>query len=253
MRFAGRDVPLVRILDCMVELQTLLEMRQALPLSFSSDGRHLLVGSTAPGTQQLFAVPVEGGEMQQLTDYDEPVGRKVLPDGQLWWGSTRAATSARSSTSTVSRSSSDPSVHPPHGARGGAVLLAYTTRRRNGIDFDVVVRDLASGEERTIEIGGGVAVAAISPGGRPSSRSASETEAATRISVFARAEAGAFRRTWRRTTSREVPHAGVAPRLLAWATSAGRATMAILRRQARRCRHVEIECAADPPGSICWC
>ena len=58
-------------------------MRQALPLSFSSDGRHLLVGSTAPGTQQLFAVPVEGGEMQQLTHYDEPVSGQFLPDGRL--------------------------------------------------------------------------------------------------------------------------------------------------------------------------
>ncbi len=45
-------------------------------------------------------------------------------------------------------------------------LFAYSTNRRNGRDFDVVVRDFASGDERVFELGGYVGVDSISPDGR---------------------------------------------------------------------------------------
>ena len=41
----------------MVELRALLEMRQAVPLSFSPDGARLLVASNLPGTHQLYELP----------------------------------------------------------------------------------------------------------------------------------------------------------------------------------------------------
>jgi dipeptidyl aminopeptidase/acylaminoacyl peptidase len=53
----------------------------------------------------------------------------------------------------------------PHVSHDGT-LLAYTTNRRNGVDFDVVVRELASGEEQSFELGGYVGVDSISPDGR---------------------------------------------------------------------------------------
>ena len=67
----------------MKDLRALLEMRQASPLSFSDDGRVLLVGSDVPGTRQLYAVPARGGEPQQLTRFDEPVAGQYLPDGRI--------------------------------------------------------------------------------------------------------------------------------------------------------------------------
>jgi hypothetical protein len=45
----------------MVELLALLEMRQAVPLSFSPDGERLLIASNLPGTHQLYELPVRGG------------------------------------------------------------------------------------------------------------------------------------------------------------------------------------------------
>jgi dipeptidyl aminopeptidase/acylaminoacyl peptidase len=45
-------------------------------------------------------------------------------------------------------------------------LLAYSTNRRNGRDFDIVVRELASGGEKAFEIGGYVLVDSVSPDGR---------------------------------------------------------------------------------------
>src|SRR5204863_7731531 len=50
--------------------------------------------------------------------------------------------------------------------RTARTLLAYATNRRNGVDFDVVARDLGSGEERTFELGGHCSVEAVSPDGR---------------------------------------------------------------------------------------
>ncbi len=44
--------------------------------------------------------------------------------------------------------------------------LAYTTNRRNGRDFDVIVREMESGEEQSFEFGGYVGVDSISPDGR---------------------------------------------------------------------------------------
>jgi dipeptidyl aminopeptidase/acylaminoacyl peptidase len=52
--------------------------------------------------------------------------------------------------------------HFSHDAR----LLAYATNRRNGRDFDIVVRELETGAERSFEIGGYALVDSISPNGR---------------------------------------------------------------------------------------
>src|SRR6476469_9322865 len=64
-------------------LHELLELRQAYPLSWSPDGSTLLVACVLPGTKQLFAVSADGGEMDQLTDYAEPVSGFYLPDGRI--------------------------------------------------------------------------------------------------------------------------------------------------------------------------
>ena len=146
----------------MLELRTLLEMRQTTPLAFSRDGATLLVGSDLPGTRQLFLANVGGGGLAQLTDFSEPVTGRLLPDGRILLeidenGNERtqlylldAEPGAELEPLVV-----DPRfIHnSPHVSRDGA-LLAYTTNRRNGIDFDVVVRRLVSGEERTFEVAG---------------------------------------------------------------------------------------------------
>ena len=54
----------------------------------------------------------------------------------------------------------------PQQSRDGS-LLAYACNRRNGLDFDVFVRDLSTGDERTIFAPGGMTVpTGFSPDGR---------------------------------------------------------------------------------------
>ncbi|MGZ4334339.1 MAG: prolyl oligopeptidase family serine peptidase [Gaiellaceae bacterium] len=159
----------------MEDLQALLEMRQASPLSFSHDGSLLLVGSDVPGTRQLYTVPARGGgELLQLTRFDEPVGGQFLPDGRILLemdsgGNERTQLYL---VAAVPGASPEPLVvderfihSSPHIGREGT-LLAYATNRRNGTDFDIVARDLRTGEEQTFELGGWCDVAAISPDGR---------------------------------------------------------------------------------------
>jgi dipeptidyl aminopeptidase/acylaminoacyl peptidase len=125
------------------------------------------VASDLSGTRQLYRLPAAGGELEQLTSYAEPVEGQLLPDDRLLLeidegGNERGLLYLESEALVV-----DPRyIHrSPHVSQDGS-LLAYSTNRRNGRDFDIVVRRLESGEERTFELGGMCANGDISPDGR---------------------------------------------------------------------------------------
>jgi dipeptidyl aminopeptidase/acylaminoacyl peptidase len=148
-------------------LRQLLALPQAYPLSWSPDGATLLVASDIPGTRQLFSLPAQGGEMEQLTDYAEPVSGFYLPDGRVLLeidesGNERTQLHILGEGTLVS----DPRFNhwTPHISKDGR-RLAYTTNRRNGRDFDIVVREFGSGDEKAFEIGGYIGVDSISPDG----------------------------------------------------------------------------------------
>jgi dipeptidyl aminopeptidase/acylaminoacyl peptidase len=149
------------------DLRTLLELPQAYPRSWSSDGSWLLVACDLSGTRQLYRLPVDSGELEQLTSFAEPVDGQLLPDDRLLLeidagGNERGQLHLAGEPLVV-----DPRfIHrTPHVSRDGK-LLAYSTNRRNGLDFDIVVRLLESGEERSFELGGWCASGEISPDGR---------------------------------------------------------------------------------------
>ncbi len=149
----------------MNDLRSLLEMRQAVPLSFSDDGAHLLVASNVPGTHQLYALPSRGGELEQLTDFAEPVSGFFLPDGRVLveidaGGNERTQLYVLDEGALEELVVDSQFIHrTPH---VGGDVLAYSTNRRNGVDFDIVARDLRSGEERVFEIGGNCSVESVS-------------------------------------------------------------------------------------------
>jgi dipeptidyl aminopeptidase/acylaminoacyl peptidase len=154
----------------MVELRALLEMRQAVPLSFSPDGERLLVASNIPGTHQLYELPVGGGELRQLTDLAEPVAGQYLPDGRILvemdeGGNERTQLYVLRDDGSLEPLVVDPRfIHQtPHAA---GRTLAYATNRSNGVDFEIVARDLESGAERTFDLSGYLSVEAVSPDGR---------------------------------------------------------------------------------------
>jgi dipeptidyl aminopeptidase/acylaminoacyl peptidase len=153
----------------MTDLRGLLEMRQAVPLSFSEDGARLLVASNVPGTHQLYELPSRGGTLDQLTDLAEPVSGFYLPDGRVLveidtGGNERTQLYVLDGDGALEELVVDPRfIHRTPRAAGD--VLAYSTNRRNGVDFDIVARDLRSGEERVFELGGNCSVESVSPDG----------------------------------------------------------------------------------------
>jgi dipeptidyl aminopeptidase/acylaminoacyl peptidase len=152
----------------MADLRSLLEMRQAVPLSFSDDGSWLLVASNIPGTHQLYALPAGGGELEQLTDSAEPVSGFFLPDGRVLV-EIDAGGNERTQLHVLDTEKLEPLVVDPRFIHRtphvGGDVLAYSTNRRNGVDFDIVARNLSSGEESVFEIGGNCSVESVSPDG----------------------------------------------------------------------------------------
>lgn len=158
----------------MPSLRALLEMRVAAPAGVADDGETLLVGSNLTGTMQLYRLPRQGGELEQLTDFREPVSGLFVPGRarillQMDEGGNErhqlylldAAPGAAPEPVVVEP---DYLHRSPACSRDGR-LLAYATNRRNGTDFDLVLRDLDSGEERVVFGGGSCDAAGFAPDG----------------------------------------------------------------------------------------
>ena len=154
----------------MGSLAELLSLRAAFPLDVSADGETLLVGCDEPGTTQLYLL--ERGELRRLTDFAEPVDGQLLPDGRVLLSMDAAGNERAQLYLLEDGHESEPLVvepdfihWTPQLSRDGT-LLAYASNRANGRDFDVYVRELATGEERRIFGGGWCEVAGFSPDAR---------------------------------------------------------------------------------------
>jgi dipeptidyl aminopeptidase/acylaminoacyl peptidase len=154
------------------DLRSLLELPQAWPLAFAPDGGSLLLASDQTGIRQLFLSRLDGGPLQQLTDSPEPVDGTLLPDGRVLLlvdegGNERTQLYVLDEDGEPQPLVVDPRFNhwAPVASRDGS-LLAYATNRGNGRDFEVVVRRLESGEERTFDLRGYLDVHGFSPDGR---------------------------------------------------------------------------------------
>ena len=214
-------------------------MRQATPLSFSPDGKELLVASNLPGTTQLFVLP----GMRQVTFDEEAVTGQFLPDGRIL-----VERDAGGNERTQLYVGDEPLVvdlrfkhDTPHAA---GRTLAYSTNRRNGVHFDVVARDLESGEERTFEFEGYVAVAAISPDGRRVVADRAGERSGDNDLYLCDVGTGEITLM----TPHEEPAEYATPVFrgdeLVWASNVGRDTLAVGGIESRW----DLTCAADPAG-----
>jgi dipeptidyl aminopeptidase/acylaminoacyl peptidase len=160
-----------------LSLRELLEARSAVPVDISPDGASVLVLSNLTGTMQLHLARSAGGELVRLTDLEEPVATaRFSPDGRRIVVVHDEGGNERYQLSLLApepRAPLEPLVHDPEHMHLGprfspdGSLLAYACNRRNGTDFDVFVRDLGSGEERTVfALGSMCAPTAFSPDGR---------------------------------------------------------------------------------------
>jgi dipeptidyl aminopeptidase/acylaminoacyl peptidase len=153
----------------------LLEARSAVLADVAPDGVEVLLRSDDTGSMQIYRLPLQDGEPTQLTFLDEPVAAaRYIPGSpdaviavdsggdenyQLW----RVGLHGGDMRELVV----EPGVKHDLGdvSRDGR-FLAFTSTRRNRIDFDVCVLDLADGSSRVVLEGGANVVESFSPDGR---------------------------------------------------------------------------------------
>lgn len=149
-------------------LEELLRARATRAFDVDSSGR-VLVGDDQSGSVQLYEVTSDG-DWTTLTDLGESCRGRYLPGERAVVVEHDAGGNERGQLSLLRLDSGDltPLVHDDryvHNIREtlpGRVVFA--TNRRNGVDFDVAVVDVESGEQRTLYDGGGWSMeVAVSP------------------------------------------------------------------------------------------
>jgi dipeptidyl aminopeptidase/acylaminoacyl peptidase len=155
-----------------VDLRALLGLSSAEPLDIQGDS--LLVRCDLPGSMQLFRTSLSGDELEQLTDFPDPVDGAFVPGSERILVEHDVAGNEHEQLSLLTRGSPperlvhDPRFfhRQPHFSRDGS-LLAYASNREDGVNWGVYVRSLADGSERTVVPAEGSNVpAGFSPDGR---------------------------------------------------------------------------------------
>ena len=156
-------------------LTRLLGARSAAIADVTADASEMLVRSDDTGSMQIYRLPVQGGELAQVTFLDEPVAAARYIAGstdvvvavdrggnevyQLWLvdkqgGGTRELVVEENVKHDLGEVSRD------------GRLLAFTSNKRNGIDFDAHILDLAEGTHRNVLEGGWNRIEGFSPDAR---------------------------------------------------------------------------------------
>lgn len=144
-------------------IQDFLNIKAAVPAGFSPDGSKVLISSNLTGTLQLYRVGIRGGELVQLTDLEEPVTGSYLPTKDQILVQMDEGGNERVQIYLLDDDGKElqPVVYEPDyihrvgGVARDSSSIVYASNRRNGVDFDIYVRNLTSGEEkRVFDLGG---------------------------------------------------------------------------------------------------
>ena len=151
--------------SCLGRCKQLLELSATWPLAFAPDGAsasaRFRTGRSPPAVPDLRRR--RGG---RAADRPARAGRRDIPAGRadlalLGRRRKRAHPAVPPARRRTARSSRSSSIRVSTTGRRSPLrdgsLLAYTTNRGNSVDFEVVVRNLASGEDRTFDLRGYVA------------------------------------------------------------------------------------------------
>ncbi|MHB1163559.1 MAG: S9 family peptidase [Minisyncoccota bacterium] len=150
-----------------------LEVKFAGGASFSPDGTRVAYLSNATGTSQVFLMPTEGGEPEQLTDFQDPVSfvrfsptEDVLIFGKAEGGNEQTQfylldLDTRQTTNVTAK----PDVrHNFGGWSPDGKSICFASNERNGKDFDVYVMAIATLDKHCIfDRGGSCAAEGFSP------------------------------------------------------------------------------------------
>lgn len=145
-------------------IQDFLELKSAGTPSFSPDASQVAYLSNQTGTAQLFLVPSEGGESEQLTDYLDSISfaRFSPTENKIAFGKSEGGNEqtqifildldSREITDITNR----PDVrHDFGGWSYDGKQICFASTERNGKDFDVYVMEVQSLEKKCVFDRGG--------------------------------------------------------------------------------------------------
>ena len=160
-----------------LDLATLLDLRFYLALDLDPAGR-VLAGGDDTGSSQLIEIEPDG-TATPLTALPGPCSGRYVPGQRAVLVSHDEGGNERAQISLLRLPRPHPAgpadlepvvhdsryLHTLADVRDGR--LCYLTNRRNNVDFDPVIRDLADGSERVLQVGNHrFGEAALSPDGR---------------------------------------------------------------------------------------
>lgn len=159
-----------------LDIRMLLGISLYQSFDLSADGR-VLAGSDEAGSTQLTEISADGSAVL-LTALPGPCSGRYLPGHEAVLVSHDTGGDEKHQLSVLrlapvpgqpaGLADLEPLVHDPRYMHTLTDVadgrICYLTNRRNGVDFDPVIRDLADGSERTLEFGGrSYAEAVLSP------------------------------------------------------------------------------------------
>lgn len=164
-----------------MELLDLLRLRSATAVDLDVSG-NVLVRSDLTGTFQLYELGSGRGELRRITSFSEPVTGRYIPGTrsvivQVDEGGNERHQLYRADLDSPPQESPErleplavaPGfAQPLIGVARDGRMIGYVSNRRNGVDFDVYLLDLETGEDRCVYDGGGWSMSSsgFSPSGR---------------------------------------------------------------------------------------
>ncbi|MHB8913592.1 MAG: S9 family peptidase [Minisyncoccota bacterium] len=149
-------------------IKDFLEAKSAGGASFSPDGTRVAYLSNSTGMSQVFLVPAEGGEPEQLTDFEDPVSfaRFSPTEDVLLFGKAEGGNEQTQfylldlDTRQITDITARPDVKHDFGAWSpDGKSVCFASNERNGKDSDVYVMDVGTLKKRCIFNEGGSCVA----------------------------------------------------------------------------------------------
>src|ERR1700689_2684952 len=146
------------------KLEDFLETKRSFGASFSPDGNSIAFLSDLSGVAQIYIVPREGGNTEQLTSYSDPIGEFAFSptNADLLFAMAEGGNERfqlylldLDSRKTERLTDNNAAIYRFGGWSYDGKSITYSSNERNGTDFDVFVLDIVTRQSRCVFDQGG--------------------------------------------------------------------------------------------------